>query len=95
MANYRGHSHVRGAGYYAKLDRICQNGKCKHLESVHFGACTRCPCVSFAARRLSATERRIMADTAKKKDSEIKYTGEAWLNEFVSDMVKKTEEGDG
>jgi len=90
MANYRGHSHVRGAGYYAKLDRICQ--ECKDLESVHFGACTRCSCPSFAARKLSKKERQIIQEQKSAKGGGVKYTGEAWLNEFVEDMVKKTED---
>lgn len=90
MANYQGHSHVRGAGYHGKLDRICQ--ECLHLESVHFGACTKCDCDSFAARKLSKKEKKIVAEQ-KKGGKETRYTGEAWLKEFVDDFTKRKIDG--
>ena len=77
-----------GLGYSSGLQRKC--GLCKHKEIEHYGKCLyhpACDCKVFTARELDPIEREILAEDTVVLD--VKYVGEAWLDEFVEDFKKR------
>lgn len=77
-----------GLGYVSPMQRECTI--CGHRELLHYGRCMyhpACDCKGFAARKLSKQELTIMEE--QQIDNELKYVGEAWLEEFVEDFKKR------
>ena len=77
-----------GQGYVSNLQRSCT--LCGHKEIEHYGRCQfhpACPCKGFTARKLDKKELAIMEE--QQIDNELKYVGEAWLDEFVEDFKKR------
>lgn len=79
-----------GQGYVSPMQRECT--VCGHRELLHYGRCLyhpACDCRGFSGRDLDPAELAIMWEQEEQIERELKYVGEAWLDEFVEDFKRK------
>ncbi len=91
-----------GLGFQGSPYRRCEN--CGHSEQLHFGSVCggpvldqegplECPCRSFCARPLSATEKRIIEEQLRAaSERELEYVGEALYRELKRESPSATRE---
>jgi len=81
-------AHVKNGGYNLQ-HRTCE--ECGHPELRHFGSCVDCGCLSFAARKLTAEERKVQQQIADERRNASKWTGDPY-SEYTEHLKKVLEQ---